>query len=128
MRQAHRTHEERLLSNASIHARSLIPFKKKYKQNLFLKISHSPILRLKKSLAMDGYSIGKWLVLFGIGLILLGGLFWVFTKMGLPLGKLPGDISYQKGQFRIYFPLVTGIVISIVLTILINFILWIFRK
>ena len=37
---------------------------------------------------------------------------------GLPIGRLPGDISYRKGNFGFYFPLATSVVVSIVLTLL----------
>jgi hypothetical protein len=56
--------------------------------------------------------IGGFLVLLGL-LLLYGGRF-------LPLGRLPGDILYKKGNFTFYFPLATGILISIVLTLLFN--------
>ncbi|MCI0382292.1 MAG: DUF2905 domain-containing protein [Chlamydiae bacterium] len=73
-------------------------------------------------------NIAKWLILIGIGIIFLGGVFWLLTKMGLPLGNLPGDLRLQKEKCTIYFPIITSIVLSIILTIAINLIFWIFRK
>lgn len=53
-------------------------------------------------------------VLFLVGLALaLGGRI-------LPLGKLPGDIVYRRGNFTFYFPLVTCIVLSLLLTLLLS--------
>jgi hypothetical protein len=49
------------------------------------------------------------LVIAGIGLLL---------TLGLPIGRLPGDFSYRRGNFSFYFPLATSIVVSIVLTLL----------
>jgi membrane protein implicated in regulation of membrane protease activity len=63
-------------------------------------------------------------VLIVAGLILLAaGLLWpVLTRLGL--GRLPGDISIERGNFRFYFPLVTSLVISVALTLL----FWLFRR
>lgn len=77
---------------------------------------------------MEGSQIAKWLIFIGIGLVILGLIIWVIYKMGLPLGKLPGDLHIEKEKFRIYVPIVTSLVISIVLTLLINFIFWLSRK
>lgn len=73
-------------------------------------------------------SIGKWLILLGILLAVTGGLIWLFTKWGIPFGKLPGDISLSKGDSTFYFPIVTSIVVSIVLTIFLNILLYFFRN
>ncbi len=60
------------------------------------------------------------MLLIGGGLIaFLGLLFLLFGRIGL--GRLPGDIFIQRGNFTFYFPLVTMIIISIVLTLLVNF-------
>lgn len=59
-----------------------------------------------------------------IGLIILAlGLLWPFIQK-LGLGRLPGDIAVEKENFRFYFPIMTSIVISVVLSIL----FWFFRK
>jgi hypothetical protein len=68
----------------------------------------------------DTTSIGKWIMLAGIIVFLVGGAFWLVGRLGLPLGRLPGDIRIQNGNFSFYFPIVTSIVLSIVLTIVIN--------
>ena len=51
-------------------------------------------------------------ILMGIGLLL-----WV----GLPLGRLPGDFTVRRGPVTFYFPLVTSILVSVVLTLLMMF-------
>jgi hypothetical protein len=63
--------------------------------------------------------IGKLLIIVG-GFILVVGL---FMSLGLRipyLGKLPGDISIDRGNVHFYFPIVTGLLLSLVLTILLN--------
>jgi hypothetical protein len=61
--------------------------------------------------------LGKLLVFFG--LILVGvGLILLYGPKIPWIGKLPGDITIQRGKFTFYFPLASSIVISIVLTIL----------
>ena len=54
-------------------------------------------------------------VLIVLGLILVAA--GIAMKLGLPLGHLPGDISFQRGRSTFYFPIVTCLVVSIVLTI-----------
>jgi hypothetical protein len=68
--------------------------------------------------------IGKWIVIFGVVVILVGAVIWLIESLGLPLGRLPGDIRMRG----FYFPIVTSIVISIVLTVLLNLFFWFFRK
>ena len=63
--------------------------------------------------------IGKLLIIVG-GLIVVIG---VFLTLGLRipyLGKLPGDISVDRGNVHFYFPIVTGLLVSLVLTVLLN--------
>ncbi|MBU1157399.1 MAG: DUF2905 domain-containing protein [Proteobacteria bacterium] len=70
--------------------------------------------------------LGKLLVILGLALAGLGALLWLGPKLGIFgwLGKLPGDFSYRGKNFSFYFPLGTSILISLVLTL----IFWIFRK
>lgn len=64
---------------------------------------------------------GKVLVGFGVLMVLLGGLLWIGGRF-VGLGRLPGDILIQKGNFTFYFPLLTCIVLSLLLTFLLNLI------
>lgn len=57
------------------------------------------------------------MVIMGLILVGLGVLLWLGPKIPW-LGKLPGDISWQRGRFTFYFPLGTCIVLSVVLTLL----------
>ncbi|MBM2851358.1 MAG: hypothetical protein HW418_4300, partial [Anaerolineales bacterium] len=47
----------------------------------------------------DTSTIGKWVVLLGLGLALVGGVIWLVSKTGLPLGRLPGDIRIERDGF-----------------------------
>jgi len=65
--------------------------------------------------------LGKILVGFGLALVILGALFVLLGSYAgkVPwLGRLPGDIHVERGNWSFYFPLGTSILISIVLTIL----------
>ncbi|MCL5781419.1 hypothetical protein P378_12575 [Desulforamulus profundi] len=64
-------------------------------------------------------SMAKMLVFAGMILVLIGGLLLLAGKIP-GIGKLPGDIFVQRGNFTFYFPVVTSIVLSILLTILLN--------
>jgi hypothetical protein len=77
---------------------------------------------------MDFGSLGKWLIIVGLGLAGLGLLFWLAGKWGLPLGTLPGDIHVDRPGFSFRFPVVTCIILSLLITILINVIIGLFRK
>ncbi|MGQ9712561.1 MAG: DUF2905 domain-containing protein [Desulfotomaculales bacterium] len=59
------------------------------------------------------------LLLFGVILVVIGGLMLLGGKIP-GIGRLPGDIVIRKGNFTFYFPLVTSIILSIVLTLLFN--------
>ncbi len=66
--------------------------------------------------------MARYLILIGV-LFIAAGLLWPWLK-NLPLGRLPGDIVIHRENFRFYFPVTTSIVVSLLLTLL----LWLFRK
>jgi len=66
--------------------------------------------------------MAKWLITIGIVCIVLGLAWPLITKLGL--GRLPGDVHVEKAGFDFYFPITTSIILSIVVTV----ILWIFRR
>lgn len=63
-------------------------------------------------------NVGRTLVFVGLTLVALGVLWMVGSKLGL--GRWPGDIVFQKKNFTFYFPLVSSIVVSLVLSLLWN--------
>jgi hypothetical protein len=69
------------------------------------------------------HELGKFLVIIGVVLTIVGILLWKTGTLG-GLGRLPGDISIHKGNSSFYFPIVTCLLISVVLTLL----MWLFRR
>jgi hypothetical protein len=59
--------------------------------------------------------MGRLLVVIGLGVAAIG----VLMMLGVPFGRLPGDIVIRRGNFTFAFPLVTSIVLSILLTLLV---------
>jgi hypothetical protein len=62
--------------------------------------------------------IGRLLVIFGIALIVVGGIVMLLGRTGLPFGRLLGDIVYRGKNTMFYFPLATSILLSVVLSVL----------
>ena len=67
--------------------------------------------------------LGRFLVVAGLVMVAAGVLLWSGLGKGW-LGRLPGDIHYTRGNFSLYFPVVTCLLLSLLLT----FILWLFRR
>jgi hypothetical protein len=67
--------------------------------------------------------LGRFLMFAGLILVAVGALLWSGVGRGW-LGRLPGDIHYTRGNFSLYFPVVTCLLLSLLLTL----ILWLFRK
>jgi uncharacterized protein HemY len=66
--------------------------------------------------------MARFLIILGV-LLVLAGLLWPFlTRLGL--GRLPGDIAVRNGDFSFYFPIVTCIIISVVLTL----VMWLLNR
>lgn len=61
--------------------------------------------------------VGKILIAFGL-LIVLAGVVLVLVGRVPWIGRLPGDIHFQRGNFTFYFPLATSLLLSVVLTLL----------
>jgi len=60
--------------------------------------------------------MGRGLVIVGLVIAVVG----VVIMMGVPLGRLPGDFTVRRGSFTFYFPLATSVVVSILLTLLLQ--------
>lgn len=65
------------------------------------------------------YATGKVIAGLGMLLVIGGGLLMLVGKF-TGLGRLPGDVMIQKGNFTFYFPIVTMIILSLVLTLILN--------
>ena len=66
--------------------------------------------------------MGRWLVLLGLTLLVLGLAWPWIAKLGL--GRLPGDFRIEREGFGLYFPLTTSLIVSLLITLL----LWLFRR
>ncbi len=64
--------------------------------------------------------MGRYFIIVGLVLVAVG----LLVNAGVPIGRLPGDIAYRRGNFSFYFPLATSVIASIVLTLL----MWMFRR
>ena len=67
--------------------------------------------------------IGKIIIFIGLLLVIIGFIFMLGSKLPF-IGKLPGDIAFERKNYSFYFPVTTCIIISIIL----SFILWLFNK
>jgi hypothetical protein len=67
-------------------------------------------------------NLGRLLMLAALVLFLAGGAIFLAGKFGLPLGRLPGDIRLEGQNGSFYFPLTTSILVSILLTLVLNLI------
>jgi hypothetical protein len=65
--------------------------------------------------------LGRLLIALGLVLLIAGGLLLLLGRAGIPLGKLPGDISYRGKNVSVYFPLGTSILLSVLLSIVFYF-------
>jgi Protein of unknown function (DUF2905) len=61
-------------------------------------------------------TMGRGLVIVGLVIAAIG----VVVMMGVPIGRLPGDFTIRRGSITFYFPLATSIVVSILLTLLLQ--------
>ena len=69
---------------------------------------------------------GRILIIVGAFLVIFGLVFVFWNKIPL-IGRLPGDITIQKGGFTFFFPLVTSLVLSLILTIILNVVFRLFK-
>lgn len=68
--------------------------------------------------------LGKLLLVLGGVIVLIGAALLLAGRFNLPLGRLPGDITYRGKNSVVYFPLATSIIVSIVLSL----ILWLVNR
>jgi uncharacterized membrane protein len=69
-------------------------------------------------------NLGRVLIMAGLALLILGVIVLAINKLDLPLGRLPGDVMWRGKNTTVYFPWVTCLIISVVLTL----ILWIVNR
>ncbi|MCW5850849.1 MAG: DUF2905 domain-containing protein [Anaerolineae bacterium] len=76
----------------------------------------------------DFETIGRILLVGGVLLAVVGLLVIGAGRLGLPIGRLPGDINIQRGGLTVFIPLVSCLLASLVLTVVVNLVLWILRR
>ncbi len=72
--------------------------------------------------------VARVLIIIGLIFLVVGGLLYLTGRFGMPLGRLPGDIRIVRGNTTIFFPLGTSILLSLILTILLNIIIRCWRR
>jgi hypothetical protein len=72
--------------------------------------------------------IGKWMLILGVVLVVVGTVVWLVESLGLPLGRLPGDVRMRGEGWSFHLPIMTCIIVSVVLTVMLNLLLWFFRR
>ena len=77
---------------------------------------------------MDFQTVGKLLVFGGVIMLVMGGIFLLLGRTPFTLGSLPGDIRIQRENFSCFVPITSMIVISIVLTLVVNILLRIINR
>jgi hypothetical protein len=60
---------------------------------------------------------GKMLIAVGMLIAVVGAVLWLLGRTNLPIGRLPGDLLYRGKHTTLYFPLMTSIVVSVVLSL-----------
>lgn len=73
-------------------------------------------------------ALSRWVLFLGLGLIVLAGVLYVLGRLNVPLGQLPGDIRIQRGNVSCVVPIVTSLILSGILTLLLNLIIRTLRK
>ena len=73
--------------------------------------------------------LARMLILVGVLFLVLGGVLLIVSRLELPMiGRLPGDILWRRGNVTVYFPLVSCLVGSLLLTLLLNLVLWVLHR
>jgi hypothetical protein len=72
--------------------------------------------------------LGRWLLVIGLGIAILGGILWLLSRLFPNLSQLPGTIRIQTGSITCIFPILAMIVLSILLTIILNVIIKLLNK
>lgn len=70
--------------------------------------------------------MSRFLIMLGLLLVVIGLLWPLIAKLGL--GRLPGDIAIERDNFRLYVPITSAILVSIVLTVVLNLVFWFLNR
>ena len=76
----------------------------------------------------DIANLGRLFVFLGLGLAAVGALLWGLSRTNLPVGQLPGDFRFEFANVSCFVPLATMVVVSLLLTLVVNVIIRILNK
>lgn len=68
---------------------------------------------------MNWVEVGRFLVTAGVVIVVIGVLFMLADKF--PVGRLPGDLQFGNSRFKVYIPIATSVLLSIIITLILNF-------
>ena len=77
---------------------------------------------------MNLETVARYLVFGGLGLIAVGGTLDLASRLGITPGRLPGDLVFRRGNTTIAIPIATSILLSVVLTLVINLLARFFNR
>lgn len=77
---------------------------------------------------MDLMPLARLVAIFALVLLIVAGLLFLAAKFNISLGKLPGDFVFKRGNITCAVPIVSSLLISVVITVLLNILLAIFKK
>ena len=72
--------------------------------------------------------LARIVALFGVVLLIVAGILFLVDRWDIPLGKLPGDVRIERGNFTCVVPVVSTLIISLVLTLLLNLLFYFLNK
>ncbi|GAB4530805.1 MAG: hypothetical protein Fur0018_18270 [Anaerolineales bacterium] len=74
------------------------------------------------------YALGRTFLLIGIVLLIVGAVLMLLARFNISLGRLPGDVRIERDGFTCLFPLASSLLISVVLSLLLNLALRLWRR
>jgi hypothetical protein len=77
---------------------------------------------------MDLTLIARIVALFGLVLLVIAGVLYILDRIDLPIGNLPGDFRIKLGDFTCSVPILSSLIISVVLTVIFNLVLYFLKK
>lgn len=77
---------------------------------------------------MDYSLAAKIIGLVGLTLLIIAGLLFLLDRWELPVGELPGDIKIKRGNFTCAVPIISSLIISFILTVILNLVLYFLKK
>lgn len=73
-------------------------------------------------------NLARLVILAGVALIVIGAIIYILGRFNLPLGRLPGDIRVEGRNGSFYFPITSSILISVILSVLLNLVARLWKK